>query len=210
VESGCRGGWLCSLMVGRFELRHSAAIKQTLAERCRFSYGLEWPSSLRQTLSLSVRRAGVTQSVECLLPKSERLSAVAPRVGVPPNRPSYTLRRPALGMPSSRRRSRWAWIRTAGLHGDAGLACVRSVVDQRRSSRSTSNTAAWTASQGLAGPPPAGHRSRPRPSRPAGRGLVLGRSDPVGIGNPDSITRRRRNTRGSAHRADPVGERRAD
>jgi hypothetical protein len=32
----------------------------------------------------------------------------------------------------------------------------------------------------------------------------------VGIGNPDSITRRRRSTRGSARRADPVGERRAD
>jgi (p)ppGpp synthase/HD superfamily hydrolase len=32
----------------------------------------------------------------------------------------------------------------------------------------------------------------------------------VGIGNPDPITRRRRDTRGSAHRADPVGERRAD
>jgi len=33
---------------------------------------------------------------------------------------------------------------------------------------------------------------------------------PVGIGNPDSITRRRRDTRESARRADPVGERRAD
>jgi hypothetical protein len=34
-------------------------------------------------------------------------------------------------MPSSRPRSRWAWIRTAGLQGDAGLDCARSVVDQR-------------------------------------------------------------------------------
>jgi hypothetical protein len=33
---------------------------------------------------------------------------------------------------------------------------------------------------------------------------------PVEIGNPDSITRRRRGTRGSARRGDPVGERRAD
>jgi hypothetical protein len=33
---------------------------------------------------------------------------------------------------------------------------------------------------------------------------------PVGIGNPDSITRRRRGTRGSARRADPADERRAD
>lgn len=32
----------------------------------------------------------------------------------------------------------------------------------------------------------------------------------VGIGNPDSITPRRRSTRGSAHRADPAGGRRAD
>jgi hypothetical protein len=32
----------------------------------------------------------------------------------------------------------------------------------------------------------------------------------VGIGNPDSITPRRPDTRGSARRADPVGERRAD
>jgi hypothetical protein len=37
-----------------------------------------------------------------------------------------------------------------------------------------------------------------------------GEWEPVGIGNPDSITPRRRSTRGSAHRADPVGERRAD
>ncbi len=36
-------------------------------------------------------RAGVTQLAECLLPKSERLSAVAPRVVSGPNRLSYTL-----------------------------------------------------------------------------------------------------------------------
>ncbi len=30
------------------------AIKQTLSERCRSSYGLEWPPTLKQTLSLSV------------------------------------------------------------------------------------------------------------------------------------------------------------
>jgi hypothetical protein len=36
------------------------------------------------------------------------------------------------------------------------------------------------------------------------------RGGPVGIGNPDSVTRRRRGTRGSARRGDPVGERRAD
>ena len=47
--------------------------------------------ALKQTLSLSVRRAGVTQLAECLLPKSERLSAVAPLVVIPPNRLSYTL-----------------------------------------------------------------------------------------------------------------------
>jgi len=33
-----------------------------------------------------------------------------------------------------------------------------------------------------------------------------GRPAPVGVGNPDSIRRRRRSTRGSARRTDPVGE----
>ena len=50
----------------------------------------------RQTLYMSVRRAGVTQLAECLLPKSERLSAVASRVGYRPNRLSYTLLRERL------------------------------------------------------------------------------------------------------------------
>jgi hypothetical protein len=54
---------------------------------------------------------------------------------------------------------------------------------------------------------------------PAGRGdddlltLLLearGRPAPVGVGNPDSITRRRHGTRGSARRADRAGARRAD
>ena len=40
---------------------------------------------------MSSSRAGVTQLAECLLPKSERLSAVAPLVVIPPNRLSYTL-----------------------------------------------------------------------------------------------------------------------
>jgi hypothetical protein len=124
-------------------------------------------------------RAGVTQLAECLLPKSERLSAVAPLVVIPPNRPSYTLRRPALGMPSSRRRSRWAQVRTAGLHGDAGLGCARSVVDQRpivqihlehcsvdgvgRSGRSSAGRASKSASTSS----PAQAWPRPWPERPA-------------------------------------------
>jgi hypothetical protein len=40
---------------------------------------------------MAASRAGVTQLAECLLPKSERLSAVGSRVAVPPNRLSYTL-----------------------------------------------------------------------------------------------------------------------
>jgi phosphotriesterase-related protein len=44
----------------------------------------------------------------------------------------------------------------------------------------------------------------------AGTGYYIAATHPVGIGNSDSITPRRRGTRGSAHRADPVGERRAD
>jgi aryl-alcohol dehydrogenase-like predicted oxidoreductase len=41
-------------------------------------------------------------------------------------------------------------------------------------------------------------------------GAGAGPVEAVGIGNPDSITQRRRGTRGSARRGDPVGERRAD
>jgi hypothetical protein len=42
-------------------------------------------------------RAGVTQLAECLLPKPERLSAVAPLVVIPPNRLGYTLSISAAG-----------------------------------------------------------------------------------------------------------------
>jgi len=71
--------------------------------------------ALEQTLSLSENGAGVTQLAECLLPKSERLSAVGPRVGVRPNRFSYTL--PVLALAAGhvatatadpRRRDGWA------------------------------------------------------------------------------------------------------
>ena len=44
-----------------------------------------------QLEKVSVIRAGVTQLAECLLPKSDQLSAVAPRVVSRPNRLTYTL-----------------------------------------------------------------------------------------------------------------------
>ena len=45
----------------------------------------------RADATIAFSRAGVTQLAECLLPKSERLSAVGSRVAVPPNRLSYPL-----------------------------------------------------------------------------------------------------------------------
>ena len=45
----------------------------------------------------SCSRAGVTQLAECLLPKSEPPSAMAPLVATPPFRPSYTLLFVAIG-----------------------------------------------------------------------------------------------------------------
>ena len=49
------------------------------------------PQGRQDLAKLAVSRAGVTQLAECLLPKSERLSAVAPRLGSRPNVRSYTL-----------------------------------------------------------------------------------------------------------------------
>jgi hypothetical protein len=42
-------------------------------------------------MQLSVKLSGRNSAGGCLLPKSERLSAVGSRVAVPPNRLSYTL-----------------------------------------------------------------------------------------------------------------------
>jgi hypothetical protein len=60
--------------------------------------------------------SGSNSAGGCLLPKSERLSAVGSRVAVPPNRLSYTLR---------------VLITRHGLGRDAGIQSVRETPGHR-------------------------------------------------------------------------------
>jgi hypothetical protein len=79
-------------------------------------------------------RAGVTQLAECLLPKSERLSAVAPLVVTPGFQPQLSARVPGSWAPrgglrrGGRSARRGAWVRADSnpaynMHGPPGAGC---------------------------------------------------------------------------------------